>query len=141
MGRSRSFPLPRINETLQKLERFKSSTALDLSLGFYSISLDEESKKIYSTILPWGKYSYQRMPMGVSCALSMFQLIMIEILRDLDKLTNIEDVLTIQRDSQSTEDHLIQVEQVLERIQSAGFKTNLRKVPSCKRVLSTSDIN
>ena len=37
------FPLPRINETLQKLEKFKSATALDLSHGFYSIPLDNES--------------------------------------------------------------------------------------------------
>ena len=78
------FPLPRINETLQKLGKFKSATALDLSLGFYSIPLDKESQKICSTILPWGKYSYLRMPMGVSCAPSMFQLIMSETLRGLD---------------------------------------------------------
>ena len=57
------FPLPRINESLQKLEKFKSATALDLSLGFYTIPLDEESKKLCSTILPWGKYAYERMPM------------------------------------------------------------------------------
>ena len=45
------FPLPRINKMLQKLDRFKSATALDLSHSFYSVPLDEESKKIYSTIL------------------------------------------------------------------------------------------
>jgi hypothetical protein len=49
------FPFPRMNESLQKLEKFKSSTALDLSLGFYTIPLDEESKKFCSTILPCGK--------------------------------------------------------------------------------------
>ena len=48
------FPLPRINKTLQKLERFKSATALDLSFGFYSIPLDEASQKLCSTILPRG---------------------------------------------------------------------------------------
>ena len=40
------FPLPRINETLQKLERFKCATALDLSLGFYTIPLDEDGEII-----------------------------------------------------------------------------------------------
>lgn len=37
------FPLPQINETLQKLEKFQSATALDLLLGFYLIPLDKES--------------------------------------------------------------------------------------------------
>jgi hypothetical protein len=121
------FPLPRINETLQKLEKFKSATALDLSLGFYTIPLDEESQKLCATILPWGKYRYLRMPMGVACAPSMFQSIMTETLRGLDVLVYIDDILVIQRVNESTEDHLQKVEQVLQRLQDAGFKANLRK--------------
>ena len=66
------FPLPHINETLQKLEKFKLVKALDLLFRFYSIPLDKESQKICSTTLPWGNYSYLRMPIGVSCAPSMF---------------------------------------------------------------------
>ena len=116
------FSLPKIKETLQKLEKFKSATALNLSLGFYSIPLDEASQ----TILPWDKYSYLRMPMGVSCLPSMFQSIMTDTLRGLDVLVYCDDILVIQQTSQSTKDHLIQVERVLERLQSAGFKANLR---------------
>ena len=93
------FPLPRINKKLQKLERFKPATALDLSLGFYTIPLDEKSKQICNTILPWGKYSYQCIPMDVSCALSMLQSIMTETLRGLDVLIYVDDVLVIQRES------------------------------------------
>ena len=107
------FLLPRINETLQKLEKFKSAIALDLSLGFYLILLDQ--------------YSYLHMPMGLLCAPSMFQSIMIETLRGLDVLVYIDDILVIQRELQSTVNHLLQVEQVLDRLQSAGFKANLRK--------------
>ena len=66
------FPLSRINETLQKLEKFKLATVLDLSLGFYSIPLDTASQKLCNTILPWGKYKYLRMSIGVSCALVIF---------------------------------------------------------------------
>ena len=65
--------------------------------------------------------------MGVSCAPSMFQSIMTETLRGLDVLVYIDDILIIQRESQSTSDHLIQVEEVLQRLESAGFKANLRK--------------
>ena len=78
------FPLPRIIDQLQKLERFESATALDLLQGFYTIPLDKEIQKIFTTVLPWGCYAYQRMPMGVACAPDMFQSIMTELLGHLD---------------------------------------------------------
>ena len=63
------FPLPRIGETIQRLEKFISATALDLSHGYYSIPICKASQQICTTILPWGKYAYQRLPMGGSlCA-------------------------------------------------------------------------
>ena len=70
------FPLPRIIDTIQRLEKFTSATALDLSQGFYTIPLDKESQKICTTILPWGKYSYKRMLMGICQVPTTFQSIM-----------------------------------------------------------------
>ena len=57
----------------------------------------------------------------------MFQSIMTETLRGLDVLVYIDDILVIQRETESTEDHLEKVEEVLNRLEEAGFKTNLRK--------------
>ena len=37
------FPLPRIGETIQRLEKFVSVTALDLSHGYYSIPICKAS--------------------------------------------------------------------------------------------------
>ena len=43
------FPLPRINESLQKIEKFKSAMVIDLSQGYYSIPLfKKKSENIYS---------------------------------------------------------------------------------------------
>ena len=67
------------------------------------------------------------MPMGMLCAPLMFQSIMTETLTGLDILVYIYDILIIQRELQSTADHLLQAEQVLDQLQSAGFKANLRK--------------
>ncbi len=58
-------PLPKIGDILQKLSGFTYATALDLSMGYYHIPLDEESSKLCTTILPWGKYRYLRLPMGI----------------------------------------------------------------------------
>ena len=122
------FPLPRIIETMQRLEKFKSATALDLSQGFYTIPIDKESQKICTTILPWGKYSYKRLPMGICQAPFLFQSVLMELLADLEYvLVYIDDILIVQREDESKEDHLAKIEVVLQRLQDAGFRANLRK--------------
>ena len=122
------FPLPRIGETIQRLEKFISATALDLSQGYYSIPICRQSQKICTTILPWGKYAYTRLPMGVACAPDIFQSIMMDMLGDLDYvLVYIDDILIIQREGESESDHLQKVETVLTRLQNKGFRANLRK--------------
>ena len=107
---------------MQQLERFESATALDLLQGFYTIPLDEESQLICATVFPWGKYCYTRMPMGVASAPDAFQSIMMELLGDLDfVLVYIDDILCIQREGESVDKHLKNLEIVLSRLQKAGF--------------------
>ena len=59
------FPLPRIMEALQKIERFKSATALDLSQGYYHIPLTKNAQKICTTIA-MGKILLQEITNGSS---------------------------------------------------------------------------
>ena len=93
------FLFPIINKILQKLKKFKLATALDLSLSFYLIPLDTASQKLYSIILPWGKYKYLRIPMSISGARAMFQSIMTDTLRDLGVLVYCDDNFVIQGQS------------------------------------------
>ncbi len=58
------FPIPKISTTLQELEGFTYTTALDLNMGYYTIRLDPTAAEMCTIIFPWGKYSYQRLPMG-----------------------------------------------------------------------------
>ena len=58
--------MPNINELLLKLEDFKHATSLDLNMGYYHIQLSESSSKLCTIILPWGKYLYKHLPMGVA---------------------------------------------------------------------------
>ena len=66
------FLLPQINNLIQKMQRFKAATALDLSQGYYSVPIDKESSQICTTILPWGNYSFKRLPMGLCSAPDIF---------------------------------------------------------------------
>jgi hypothetical protein len=52
--------------------------------------------------------------MGIACAPDIFQSIMMEILGDLDYvLVYIDDILTIQRENETEQDHLNKVKTVL----------------------------
>jgi hypothetical protein len=58
------YPIPKISTILQELEGITYVTALDLSMGYYTIRLDPTASKMCTIIFPWGKYSYKRLPMG-----------------------------------------------------------------------------
>ncbi len=88
------FPLPKISDILQKLSGFRYATAIDLSMGYYHIPLDEESQRLCTTILPWGKYMYQHLPMGIMNSPDIFQSIMMDLLGDLEfTAAYIDDIL------------------------------------------------
>ena len=109
------FPIPNIIKTLQQLNNFKSATALDLLQGFYTIPFDRESQKICTTVTQFGKYAFQRMPMGIKCAPDMFQSIMTELLGDLDYvLVYIDDILILQHEDKTEADPLRILETVLQ---------------------------
>ena len=122
------FPLPKNGEAIQKLENFKSTTALDLSQGFYSIPIDEESQKSATTVIPCGKYAYKRLTMGIACAPDIFQSIMMELLGDLEHvLVYINKIRIVQKVCKLEADHKKRIEEVLSRLDAKGFHVNLRK--------------
>ena len=67
------FPIPKIQDLLLKLEGFKYTTSLDLNMGYYHIELCPESKKLCTIVLPWGKFEYQKLPMGLCNSPDIFQ--------------------------------------------------------------------
>jgi hypothetical protein len=114
------FPLPKISTVLQEMEGFTFATALDLNRGYYHIRLDPDSQKICTIIFPWGKCSYLRLPMGVACALNIFQAKMSELMSTLKFIrAYIDDHLCITKGS--FEHHLSKLREVLTRLQGAGF--------------------
>jgi hypothetical protein len=78
--RRKPLPLTKISDLLRKLGGLKYATAIDLSMGYYHIPLDLEAQKMCITILPWGKYQYKMLPIGVKTRQDIFQRIMFELL-------------------------------------------------------------
>ena len=124
------FPLPKISDMLQKLEGFLFATSLDLNMGYYHILLTPQASRLCTVVLPWGKYEYLCLPMGLSNAPDIFQEKMSELMAGLEfARAYIDDLLVVSNGSY--EKHLDHLEQVLTRLAEAGLKINAEKSKFC----------
>ncbi len=99
------YPIPKISTTLQELEGFTYATTLDLNMGYYTIRLDPTAAKMCTIIFPWGKYSYQRLPMGFARSADIFQAEMENLMATLEYVrAYIDNLLVINKGSLN--DHL-----------------------------------
>ena len=124
------YPIPKIQELLLKLQKFKYGTSLDLNMGYYHIVLSPNSSKMCTVVFPWGKYEYTRLPMGLCNSPDIFQEKMGELMYDLEfTRAYIDDLLVIS--TGSFQDHLTKLEQVFIRLVKAGLKVNASKSSFC----------
>ena len=120
------FPLPKIQDLMLKLEGFQFATSLDLNMGYYHVELSPFSKRLCTIVLPWGKYEYQRLPMGLCNSPDIFQEKMSTLMQDLEYVrAYIDDLLCITKGDWY--DHLDKLEAVFQRLQQAGLKVNIKK--------------
>ena len=120
------FPIPKIQDMLQKLEGFKYATALDLNMGYYTIRLNPDAQKLCTIVLPWGKYKYLRLPMGISGAPDIFQAKMSGLMAGLDFVrVYLDDCLILNKSTFA--DHLQKLRQTLQRLSDAGLRINAEK--------------
>ena len=124
--RRKPYPIPKIQEMLMNLEGFQYATSLDLNMGYYHIELTPFAKQLCTIVLPFGKYEYQRLPMGLCNSPDVFQEKMSELMDGLDFVrTYIDDILCHTKDS--FDDHLEKLELVLKKLHEAGLKVNAKK--------------
>ena len=120
-----TFPLPKIQELLDQLNKCKYFSFLDLHSGYYHISLTEEAKKT-AFITADGKYQWNVVPFGLATTVSTFQYLMSTVLTGLNSFafTYLDDVLVFL---ETYNDHLHHLNVVFKRFQKASLKINLSK--------------
>ena len=97
------------------LEGFQCATSLDLNVGYYHLELNEKSKELCTIVLPFGKFEYQQIPMGLCNSPDIFQEKMNELFEGLDFVrAHIDDLLCLSKET--FEDHLKKLERVLKRL-------------------------
>jgi Reverse transcriptase (RNA-dependent DNA polymerase) len=118
---------PYFRHVIQKLEGFMYATSLDLNMGYYCMLLTPFASRLCTIVLPWGKYEYCRLPMGLSVSPDIFQEKMSELMAGLEFARAYLDNLLIISTEQGFDKHLEKLEQVLNWLSEAGLKINAVK--------------
>ena len=112
-----AYPLPRIQECIDKLGKAKHLSSIDLLSGYWQLRVAEKDipKTAFNT--RYGKYEFLVMPFGLTNAPATFQTLMNSILRPyIDKfvLVYLDDILVY---SNTEEEHLEHLRLVFEALQ------------------------
>ena len=92
-------------------------------MGYYHIELSPRAKHLCTIVLPWVKYEYQKLPMGVFNSPDIFQEKISELFDGFNMVHEyIDDVLFITKNN--FKDHLKALYRVLQRLVEAGLKVN-----------------
>ncbi len=96
--------------------------------------LDEESQDLCTIIMPFGKYKYLRLPMGLKCSPDIAQAAMEIVLSDIeDANVFIDDVGAF---SNNWDHHVKLIATILRRLHENGFIINPLK---CEWVIKETD--
>jgi transposase InsO family protein len=121
------YPIPNINDVLDKLGRCQYFSTLDLASGFYQVEMDPQDIPKTGFNVEHGHYEFLRMPMGLKNSPSTFQRVMDNVLRGLQNeicLVYLDDIVVF---STSLQEHLINLEKVFRRLRESNFKIQMDK--------------
>lgn len=122
------YPLPLIEDQLDRLQNAKVFSVLDLKNGFFHVRMDEASIKYTSFVVPDGQFEFLRVPFGLCNSPAVFQRFINAVFRDLAKkkvvLTYLDDLIVL---SNNEDDGLNNLKTVLDVASQAGLAINWRK--------------
>uniref|UniRef100_A0A8C5PW96 Gypsy retrotransposon integrase-like protein 1 n=1 Tax=Leptobrachium leishanense TaxID=445787 RepID=A0A8C5PW96_9ANUR len=121
-----AYPMPRVDELIEKLGPARYITTLDLTKGYWQIPLTKEAREKTAFSTPEGHFHYKRMPFGLHSAPATFQRAMDRVLRPYLRYTSVylDDIVIFSPDWES---HLPRVQTVLDGLRKAGFTVNPEK--------------
>ena len=116
--------LPNPDDLFATLAGGKCFTKIDLTHAYQQMPLDKQSRELVTVNTYKGLYRYTRLPFGVASAPAIFQKTMDTVLQGLPKvICYLDDILV----TGSTEEHLSNIEKVLQRLQKYGIRAKRAK--------------
>ena len=119
------YPLPKTEDLFATLAGGKCFTKIELTHAYQQMALDKQSRELVAINTHKGLYCYTRLPFGVASAPAIFQKTMDTVLQGLPKvICYLDDILVT---GSTEEEHLSNVEKVLQRLQRYGIRAKRAK--------------
>lgn len=127
-----AYPMPRIEDLLEKIGQANYITTLDLCKGYWQVPLESQSRPLTAFRTPLGLFQFTVMPFGLHGAPATFQRLMDRVLQGCEDCSAayLDDVVVF---SHTWEDHLDHLRRVLGAISAAGLTLNLQKCEWAKQ--------
>ena len=123
-----SYPIPRIDTTLDALSGSKWFSTIDLKSGYWQVKMTPEDKPKTAFSIPGGgHWQFLNMPFGLCNAGATFERLMEKVLSGLSWkicMVYLDDIIIL---SKTFDEHLENLRQVFERLKSANLKMNPKK--------------
>jgi len=116
-----SWPIPRIDQSLDSLAGSYFFSSLDCCKGFWSLKMKESCRDLTAFTTPFGVYRFKRLPMGLKSAAEVYQRYMDYTMRGLSYkcvCVYLDDLVVHSR---SFDQHLVDLKDVFERVKKAGL--------------------
>ena len=124
-----SFPIPRIDDCIDKVGNAKYVTKFDLLKGFWQVPLTDRAKEISAFVTPDGLYQYKVMPFGMKNSPATFQRLVNIVISGLDSCDAYIDDAIIH--SKTFQEHLQNIRAFFDRLTDAKLTINLAKSEFC----------
>ena len=121
------YPVPRIDDTIDRFHNIKEFTTLDCFAGYYQVLVHEEDRHKTAFTTPFGLFEYVRMPFGLCNAPATFQRLMDFVLEGLIGdfcLVYLDDIIVYSKDKS---DHLRHLQIIFDRLRQNNLKLKISK--------------